>query len=334
LVLKSFRTREGLTVSPLVLMLLTFLAVALAVAGAYSILSDIFLRDRTRVSKRVDEEFRKRERERARRSMVVKNRGTLGTDLGGEEEPKPSLRQRFETMIEQSGLEMTPRRLLLITVGVGVGLGLLGTLVRQSLLFGAIVGLVGAAVPLLYVSLKRKARLAKMMSQLPDAFDLMARVIRAGQTMSQAIQSVADEFEAPIAAEFTYCYEQQNLGLSPEVALRDLARRTGLLEMKIFVLALLVQQQTGGNLAEMLEKLATVIRDRFRLRGKIQALTAEGRMQALVLLALPPGLVALLFALNPTYMGVLFDQSWILIGVAISEVLGALWIRKIVNFDF
>jgi tight adherence protein B len=315
-------------------MLLTFLAVVLAVAGIYSILSDLYLRDRSRVSKRVDEEFRKRQRERARKSALFKDRSASGADLLGAEEEKPSLRQRFEMMIEQSGLEIRPRRLLLIMAGVGMGLGLLVALIQRSPLTGAAAALTGAALPLFYVHLKRKARLAKMMSQLPDAFDLMARVIRAGQTMSQAIQAVADEFDAPIAAEFNYCYEQQNLGLSPEVALRDLARRTGLLEIKIFVLALLVQQQTGGNLAEMLEKLATVIRDRYRLRGKISALTAEGRMQALVLLAMPPVMAGLLFLMNPAYIGVLFARPWILVGVAVSEALGALWIRKIVNFDF
>ena len=105
----------------------------------------------------------------------------------------------------------------------------------------------------------------------------MGRVVRAGQTISQALQAVADEFPPPIAAEFAYCYEQQNLGLSPESALRDLARRTGLLEIKIFVLALLVQQQTGGNLAELLDKLSGIIRERFRIRGQIKTLTAEGR---------------------------------------------------------
>ena len=155
-----------------------------------------------------------------------------------------------------------------------------------------------------YVQLKRKARLEKLLSQLPDAFDLMARVIRAGQTMSQALQAVADEFDQPIAAEFAYCYEQQNLGLPPEVAFRDLARRTGLLEIKIFVLALLVQQQTGGNLAELLDKLADVVRERFRIRGKIKALTAEGRMQALVLLVLPLGPVRGHAAHEPNYAAI------------------------------
>jgi tight adherence protein B len=152
--------------------------------------------------------------------------------------------------------------------------------------------------------------------------------------MSQALQAVADEFDAPVSAEFAYCFEQQNLGLPPEMALRDLGRRTGLLEIRIFVLALLVQQQTGGNLAEMLDRLAALIRERFRIRGKIRALTAEGRIQALVLLALPPALLMLILFMNRTYAEVLLESPNLLIGMFVSEGLGALWIRKIVNFDF
>jgi tight adherence protein B len=172
-----------------------------------------------------------------------------------------------------------------------------------------------------------------MMRQLPDAFDLMARVVRAGQTMSQALQAVADEFDQPLAGEVTYCVEQQNLGLPTEVALRDLARRTGLLEIKIFVLALLVQQQSGGNLAETLDKLANVVRERFKMQGKIKALTAEGRMQAIILLILPVALMCFMTAANKAYADSLAKNPWI-IGVMLgSEALGAVFIRKIVNFD-
>jgi tight adherence protein B len=315
------------------LTLLTFLAACLGVAAAYSILSDLFLRDRSRVSKRVDEEFRKRQRDRALKSALFKNLGQLAAEAA-EEEGQRTWRQRFEGLIEQSGLELTPRRLVFLMTGLGLALGLLAGLLRQSLLIGAAAVPVGAVLPLLYVALKRKARMEKMMAQLPDAFDLMARVIRAGQTMSQAMQAVADEFDRPLAAEFAYCYEQQNLGLPPEAALRDLSRRTGLLEVKIFVLALLVQQQTGGPLAELLDKLATVIRERYRLRGKIRALTAEGRMQALVLLSLPPLLLLAILLINRNYGTVLFNHPALLVGTFVFEALGALWIRKIVNFDF
>src|SRR5262249_6690744 len=158
--------------------------------------------------------------------------------------------------------------------------------------------------------------------QLPDAFDLMARMIRAGQTMSQALHAVGNEFDQPIAGEFAYCYEQQNLGLSSEMALRDLARRTGLLEIKIFVLALVVQQQSGGNLAELLDNLAGIIRHRFHIKGKINALTAEGRFQAVILLALPPLLLGVIFMLNRTYAQGLLNHPQLLAGMVLSELLG------------
>jgi tight adherence protein B len=321
-------------VNPLLLFLLTFLAGVLAVVGIYSILSDLYLRDRSRVSKRVDEQLRARQRERVKKSLLFKDLVPLAGETASDTEERPTLRQRFESLLEQSGLDLSLRRLLLIMAGAGLVVGLVANLIRPNVVVAAVAALTGAGVPLLYVHLKRKARLEKMMAQLPDAFDLMARVIRAGQTMSQALQAIADEFEPPIAAEFAYCYEQQNLGLPPEVALRDLARRTGLLEVRIFVVALLVQQQTGGNLAELLERLATVIRERFRIRGKVRVLTAEGRYQALVLLALPVALFLILLAVNRNYAQVLLEHPGLLAGMFFFEVVGALWIRKIVNFDF
>jgi tight adherence protein B len=171
-------------------------------------------------------------------------------------------------------------------------------------------------------------------SQLPDAFDLMSRVLRAGQTMSQAMASVSEEFKAPVSMEFSYCVEQQNLGLAPEFALRDLARRTGLIEIKIFVLAMLVHRQTGGNLAELLDKLATIVRSRFRMRGKIKGLTAEGRMQGLILLGLPVMVFGAMMVVNRPYALKLLNLPVLLIVCLTMMTLGALWIRKIVNFDF
>ena len=281
-----------LTSNPAFLTFLTFAAVVTACAGLYSIVSDVYLRDRSRVSQRVDEEFRKRARARAQKSLLFKDHRALSADVAGDEAERPSLGQRFETMVEQSGLDLTPSKLLTIVVGTSLGLGLLGGLVRHNILVAAVGAIVGGAAPIFFVWFKRNARSEKLLSQLSDAFDLMSRVIRAGQTMSQGLQAVADEFSPPIATEFAFCFEQQNLGLAPETALRELARRTGLLELKIFVLAMLVQQQTGGNLAELLDKLSHIIRERYKLRGKIQALTAEGRMQAMVLLGLPPGVVS------------------------------------------
>jgi tight adherence protein B len=321
-------------VNPAFLSLLTFIAVVTACVGVYSIVSDLYLRDRTRVSQRVDEEFRKRARARAQRSMLFKDLRALSAELGGDEDRPPTLSQRFEAMVEQSGLEVSSSRLLTIVLGSGVGLGLVGGLLRQNLLAVAVGAVLGAVVPIWYVNMKRNARLEKLLSQLPDSFDLMSRVIRAGQTMSQALQAVADEFAPPVAAEFAFCYEQQNLGLAPETALRELARRTGLVELKIFVLALLVQQQTGGNLAELLDKLSHIIRERYKMRGKIKALTAEGRFQAMILLGLPPLMFLLMITMNRNYGGILLENPTLIWATVISEALGGLWIRKIVNFDF
>src|SRR5262249_11008316 len=138
-----------------------------------------------------------------------------------------------------------------------------------------------------YRSRRRKARREKILTQLPNTFDLMARVLRSGQSVAQALQAVTDTFDGPLAAEFAACLHQQNLGIRPEGSFHAMARRTGILEVRIFVMALLIQRQTGGNLSEVLERLAGLVRERLRLRGRVRTLTAEGRMQGLTLLVLP-----------------------------------------------
>ena len=314
--------------------LLTFGAVVAAIAGGYSIFSDLYLRDRSRVSNRIDDEFRRRQRDRATKSLVFKNVNQLAMDASGEMEAEPTFHQSLEILIEQADLQITVRKLLTLCGAFAVVLGASGYLIRQGALVGVVSALVGGYLPLFYVRRRRKARLAKLLSQMPEAFDLMSRVVRAGQTMSQSLQAVADEFPQPIAAEFSYCYEQQNLGLSPEVALRDLSRRTGLLEIKIFVTAVLVQQQTGGSLAEMLEKLSNVIRLRYRIRGQIDTLTAEGRLQAIILLGLPIVMFFGFLIVMPEYEGKLLEHPSLIYITLGCELMGALWIRKLVNFEY
>lgn len=304
------------------------------VAAVYQVVSDLFLRDRSRVSDRVDVEFLKRKAAGAakKKASLFKN---LDQVAGARDEAvSPGWMERFETMVEQSGLDVAPGRLLAIAAGAATALGAAGFALRGSPLHAAIAAVAGGAAPIWYVKRSRDARLERLRSQLPDAFDLMARVVRAGQSLGQAVLGVAEEFPQPISAEFAYCYEQQNLGLSPEVAFRELTRRTGIVELKIFVLAVLVQQQTGGNLSEMLSKLAGVVRERYRIRGAISALTAEGRMQGWILAAMPPLMLLLLLFLNYEYAVVLFDHGDVLAGTFAAEAVGVLWIRKIVNFEF
>src|SRR5262249_31159202 len=158
--------------------------------GMYSLISDLYLRDRSRLSQRVDKEFRKRQYDRARKAVLFKNLSPQVGETSFDEEHPTSLRQRLEFLLEQSGLNLTIQRLLLLMGVAGLGLGALGGALLRAMPAAAVGALLGASIPLLYVLAKRKARLEKLISQLPDAFDLMGRVIRAGQTMSQALQAV------------------------------------------------------------------------------------------------------------------------------------------------
>ncbi len=320
--------------SPIVITLVTFVAGALVVLGVYSLVFDLVLRDRERVSQRLREEFRQNQRKQIQKSAVFKDPGKNLSELAGGTEKALSLPQRLQLLIEQSGLGLSARRLLGIMGATGVGLGVLVGVLSKVWWAGLAVVPIGLIIPLLFLNIKRKRRLDKLLSQLPDAFELIGRLIRAGQTMGQAFQGVADEFQPPIAAEFAYAQEQQNLGLSPDIALRDLGRRIGLVEMKIFILAILVQRQTGGNLGELIDNLSGIVRERFRIKGKIRVLTAEGRMEAAVLMALPPVVFALIYFLNPGYASLLFEHPKVIWGMAAFMLVGLVWIRRIINFDF
>jgi tight adherence protein B len=315
--------------------LLTFLAVAMSMAGVLSLLSDVYSRDKKRVQDRLDVEFQNKQREKVKRSLLFKEADSYQAELmEGARASQLTWSEWLQSMLDQSGLEMTQKQVLAYTGGTAAVGGLLLGLPMHSLLFGAVGAAAGAVCPISYVHIIRNARLEKLRQQLSDAFDLMARVLRAGQSMPQAMLAVATEFASPIAEEFAYCSEQQNLGLATEISMRDLAKRTGLVEMNIFVVAVLVQRQVGGNLSEILEKLALVVRQRYKTRGTIKTLTAEGRMQAGVLMALPPLLLVAMLVVNYDYAIVLIEKPFLIGGMAFFMALGGLWIRKIVNFDF
>ena len=313
---------------------LTFFAVFLGIFGINLVLNDIFEQEKKRRIKQFEEEFAKRERKRARDTVQDKlSLGQLAAEAQTLEETK-TISEWLEDVMEQAGLRIPLRNIVLMALVLGVAVGIGMHFAMQNIWLTLLSGAAAASVPLLYVAYRRKKRLDTLRAQLPDSLELMSRVMRAGQTITQAMQAVSDEFKPPIATEFGYCYEQQNLGLAPELALRDLAKRTGLLEIKIFVLALLVHRQSGGNLAELLDKLSEIVRERFKILGKIRALTAEGRLQAAILLALPPFMYVVLLIISRKYALELLHHPNLIIGSIVFMILGALWIRKIVNFDF
>jgi len=314
--------------------LLAFGAGFLLILAVNFVLVDLSAMQRQQVRKRLEEEFRLKQQQQIRKAIEHGDLYEMASEEWAEISVRPTLRERFVRLAEESGLRIQPGYLLGLSLVLAAGLALPTGMLTGKGLAALPAALVGGLLPILYTSFLRGRRREKLLSQLPDAFDLMSRLLRAGQTVSQALQAVADEFPSPIADEFRCCYDQQNLGLSPEAAMHDLARRSGLLELKIFVLAVMVHRQTGGNLVELLEKLAKVIRDRYRTRGVIKSITAEGRFQALILLALPPAMLTLMFVINRPYMMILFDYPLLLVGMAVSMSIGCYWMHRIVSFDF
>jgi tight adherence protein B len=171
-------------------------------------------------------------------------------------------------------------------------------------------------------------------TQLPDALEMLSRTLRAGQSLGFGFNMVSSEMPLPISKEFGRVFEEQNLGIPFDESLRGMTERIPNLDLKFFVTALILQRQTGGDLAEILDKIGSLIRDRFRIWGQVQALTGEGRLSGVVLLALPFVLFAAVYQLNPDYIMVLFRDPMgtrMLVVAVIMQIVGALVIRKIVN---
>jgi tight adherence protein B len=318
--------------------IIAFIGAFLGVFTINMVIVDIFQRDRKETLARLNQELMNQQKLRAKESVKTRSKNSEFEEIlsraSSETRERKGVIQRLDESIAQSGLNVTRSTVLLRAAVFALVSGLLAYLVTRNLIASGAIGGLLAAIPLLYISHVRRRRMDALLAQLPDALELMSRVLRAGQSITQGIRSVADEFSPPISMEFGYCYEQQNLGLSPEVALHELSQRTGLLEMRIFVLAMLVHKQSGGNLTAMLDSIARVVRERFKMRVEIKSLTAEGRLQAIALLAMPVVLWIGLFFLVRDYAMKLFDHPPLVMATLFGMILGAAWIRKIVNFDF
>ncbi len=313
---------------PTAIKLATFAAAALTVVGIVSILTDLVLREKSRIRDRLREQVGNNAT-RPRRSDLFKEFNLLGA-----QQPRAGLWTRFVVMVDQSGLEVEPQRIMQIAATCAI-LGLiLGVTLTRIWFVGMLAAVVGFVAPLVYVYLLRRSRMQLLCQQLPEAFELMSRAVKAGQTMPGAMNLVATQLQPPISVEFGSCCEQQNLGLPHDVALQELARRTGVMELQMFVVTMLVQRHSGGNPIDILENLSEVIRKRVRLRGRVRACTSEGRMQAVVLSALPVLAFVALLMLNPTYAQILLDRPKLLLAVLVWQGVGILWIRRIVNFQY
>src|SRR5215207_8662618 len=244
------------------------------------------------------------------------------------------LAAKLKRLIDQADVQITVMRLVLFSLTAGVLAVLAVSMLSRNYLLMALFGLIAAALPLLHVTRKRSQRLQKFLKLLPDALDLMSRSLQAGHAFTEALHMVSTEMPEPIATEFRKTYEEQNLGLSLKLALENLTQRIPLLDLRMCVTAILIQRETGGNLAEILEKVAYTIRERFRIMGDLKTLTTSSRMSAWLLCALPIFVALAVSVMNPEYMSVLWKdpRGHYLIAAAMTmQILGMLIVRKILN---
>jgi tight adherence protein B len=197
-------------------------------------------------------------------------------------------------------------------------------------------GLAAATVPCVWLMRRRSARQRRFEEQFPEALDLLARAIRAGHAFQTALGMVADELADPVGPEFKKTFEQQNYGLPLRDALNEMAARVAILDVRFFVTAVLIQRDTGGNLSEILDNLAHVVRERFKIKRQVRVHTAHGRFTGYVLLALPASLAIALSFINPEHMNLLFREKMgqtMLMGALVMQAVGFVWIRHVIKIE-
>jgi tight adherence protein B len=244
--------------------------------------------------------------------------------------------QGFTRYFEQADVTVKPSTLFAVSILAAVAGAFLSALVARTIYVAPVGALILFSIPWLWLWWKRKTRLSAFAAQLPDGMELVARALRAGHSLAAGMHVVAEEMPPPISKEFGRVYEEQNLGIPLEEALRSICLRVPNLDLRFFVTAVLIQRQTGGDLAEILDKIGYVIRERYKILGQVKALTGEGRLSGLVLILLPFALFLFMLHAKYDYISLLWtDELGIKMSVAALalQVVGAYAIKKIVDIQ-
>lgn len=240
----------------------------------------------------------------------------------------------IQRLLDQADLRITVMQLAGISIG-GAVIGFLGMLMTGlPTLFAPMLGFLFLILPIIYLNMRKNSRMTKFNKQLPEALELLGRSLRAGHSLAAGFGLVAAEMPDPIRREFGRCFEEQNFGIQLEESLDAMTERIPNMDLRFLATAIILQRQTGGDLAEILDKISRLIRERFKLAGQIQALTGEGRLSGIVLFALPPGLFCVMYFLNRDYIMSLFKDDmgrYLLGGAIVMQLMGAFVIRKIVD---
>jgi tight adherence protein B len=241
---------------------------------------------------------------------------------------------RLRKFTAQAGLDILPGRLILLTAILGLGSYVILRYFYPNPILAIIAGVVCASLPFVFVAYKRTARMRAFEKNFPEAVDLLGRAVRAGHAFTTGMEMVATELPEPVAGEFKLVFDEQSFGLPMRDALTNFAERMPIVDVRFFVTALLIHKETGGNLAAILDDLAGVIRDRFRLLRDVRTRTAQGRLTAGILIALPPAFILLMRTINPDYVTPLFTDvigQYMLAGAILFQIVGSIVLWRIVN---
>jgi tight adherence protein B len=324
-------------VNPTLFVVVTFVVVLGIILGAYWLLV-------AQPEDREQSKLRKRLRPQGRIKALATSEGLL------KEAQKLSTVQVVDTVLQRSGALTGPLQRLIAQAGLqtnvavillacgclGMGVALLGTLMSRWFI-GIPLGVVATFIPIFVLRFKRDRRVLRFEEQFPEAIDLIARALRAGHAFTTGLSMVADEIEAPVGTEFRVLYERQNFGMPLPDAMREFASRVPVLDAKFFATAVLTQRESGGNLAEVLDNLSSVIRERFRVKRQVRVISAHGRMTGWVLALLPPSLAAAFMVISPGHIDTLLGDTLgiqMIIGALVLQFIGTMFIRKIVRIEY
>lgn len=239
--------------------------------------------------------------------------------------------------ITQGGLKVTVGTVILAAGCIGLGVSVIVRMLTFNRLLGLAAGVMAAFIPFIYVRYKKNARLRKFEEQFPEAIDLIGRALRAGHAFTTGLAMAAEEIPSPVGEEFKLLYDRQNFGMPLPEALKAFAARIPLIDARFFATAVLTQRETGGNLGEILDNLASVIRDRFRVKRQVRVLTAHGRITGWILAGMPPALATAMMVMSPNHIKMLINDPLgvqMIIGALVLQVIGTLTIRKLVDIPY
>jgi tight adherence protein B len=311
-----------------------FLAVVLTIVGINSLIITKSERIRTRLYSITQES---KEEASDPEKLNPKREFTVLLNTLGKRFVTISFTKKLQSELAKADLLLRAEEFIGLNILLAFGLGLVGLLLFGRGLPTLIFALIGIMIPWFLVSRKKQARVAFLNSEIGDSLTGMSNSLRAGYSFQQAMDLVCKETTGPLSQEYRRTLREINLGITTEQALQNLVHRGDNEDLELLIGAVLIQRQTGGNLAEIFDNIADTIRQRIRMQGEVRTLTAQGRMSGLIIGSLPVILFLLIMVINPSYMEVLLSRSlgWMLLaGAAVSETIGFIFIRNITNIEF